>query len=114
MNVLHSIDMAVLFLGFGSRFCFYRTIERPIKRPKPMNIPLLIWIIPAMMVVFVYPINGRVDAAMYAIAAPLMFWNALKWRDTIQDYRILRQAGVTYPETHPYLLRWRNGVPWSS
>jgi hypothetical protein len=110
MNVLHSIDMTALFLGFGSRFIFYRAMEQRVKRPKPMNIPPLIWIMPAMMVAFVYPINGRVDVAMYAIAAPLMFWNALKWRETIQDYRILRQAGVTYPVTRPYLLRKQKNI----
>jgi len=75
-----------------------------------MEVPRLIFVMGTMMAVFVFPISGRVDAAMYAVAAPLMFWNALKWRDAIQDHRILRQAGITYPETHPYLLRNRKNI----
>jgi hypothetical protein len=103
MTFLHFIDMTFLFLSFAMRISFFWTIERKVRRPTPMKIPLLIWAIFGLMVIFVIPRGARVDVALYAIAGPLMFWVSFKWRDIIQDYQLYRQAEIAETDRLPYL-----------
>lgn len=107
MNALHVTDMVVLILAFLSRSWFYVAIERQTVGAVPDKVPRIILIIPVTLVAFIMPINRWIDVAMYAIAGPLLFWSALKWQDTITDFRVLRQAGVKYPNAAAYLLRER-------